>query len=155
MTYRGNTSYETHELRLQKCFSRSVLMLVISCHILSYLVISCHEIMGPTDFEGNPAAILCEKQQLGSLRQLSHRERCGPLTIASPSSTRLRPKKCHAPSQNQNAQVSRMSRMSCPRKYKKRLENTFGVPRISQIISRGTTVDDSHAKNIKKSKTGR
>jgi len=92
LTYRGNTSYETHELRLQKCFSRSVLMLVISCH----------EIMGPTDFEGNPAAILCEKQQLGSLRQLSHRERCGPLTIASPSSTRLRPKKCHAPSQNQS-----------------------------------------------------
>jgi hypothetical protein len=45
--------------------------------------------------------------------------------------------------------------MSCPRKYKKMLENTFGVPRISQIISRGTTVDDSHAKNIKKSKTGR
>ena len=44
--------------------------------------------------------------------------------------------------------------MSCPRKYKKMLENTFGVPRISQIISRGTTVD-SHAKNIKKSKTGR
>ena len=132
LTYRGNTSYETHELRLQKCFSRSVLMLVISCHILSYLVISCHilsylvischEIMGPTDFEGNPAAILCEKQQLGSLRQLSHRERCGPLIIASPSSTRLRPKKCHAPSQNQNAQVSR----NVPNVLsKKMLENTF------------------------------